>query len=234
MSATSQQVKVPQFEHPVLRTIARLSELCGAIAAGLLLAAVLITCQMIWVRTVSNQSTVWQTETVIYLMVSATLIGLPYVQRLRGHVNVDLLPMLLPLRARRMLAIVTLSLVILVIAVMLFYAAELWLLASSRGWTSDTVWRVPLWIPYLALPVGFGLYLLQLVADLYAVIAGHEAPFSLEPTPEPSAAQASPAGLQAAPLPDAAEARALSSDQPPGPAVPSNPTDTRQPPTGEP
>ena len=34
----------------------------------------------------------WQTEAVIYLMVGATLLGLPYVQKLKGHVNVDLVP----------------------------------------------------------------------------------------------------------------------------------------------
>jgi TRAP-type C4-dicarboxylate transport system permease small subunit len=47
---------------------------------------------MIFVRFVLNQSTVWQTEAVVYLMIAATMIGLPYVQRLRGHVNVDLCP----------------------------------------------------------------------------------------------------------------------------------------------
>jgi TRAP-type C4-dicarboxylate transport system permease small subunit len=62
--------------------------------------SVAITCQMIFIRFVLNGSTVWQTEAVIYLMIAATLIGLPYVQRLRGHVNVDLLPLALPPRAR--------------------------------------------------------------------------------------------------------------------------------------
>ncbi len=47
---------------------------------------------MIFVRAVLNRSTIWQTEAVIYLMIAATLIGLPYVQKLRGHVGVDLVP----------------------------------------------------------------------------------------------------------------------------------------------
>jgi TRAP-type C4-dicarboxylate transport system permease small subunit len=55
--------------------------------------SVAITCQMIFVRFVLNQSTIWQTEAVIYLMIAATLLGLPYVQKLRGHVNVDLMPL---------------------------------------------------------------------------------------------------------------------------------------------
>ena len=59
---------------------------------AMIVAAVAITCQMIIVRFVLNQSTIWQTEAVIYLVIAATLVGLPYVQRLRGHVNVDLIP----------------------------------------------------------------------------------------------------------------------------------------------
>jgi TRAP-type C4-dicarboxylate transport system permease small subunit len=56
---------------------------------------------------------------VIYPVVTATLIGLPYVQRLRGHVNVDLISSSLPLRARMALAIFTLLMSCLIVVVML-------------------------------------------------------------------------------------------------------------------
>ncbi len=163
-----------------LRFVNILSLTCGAISAAMIVISVIITCQMIFVRFVLNQSTIWQTEAVIYLMVSATLIGLPYVQQQRGHVNVDLLPMMLKPHVRKLLAVVVLVASILVIGVMLYYGYEQWHVAFSKGWTSDTVWGVRLWIPYLALPVGFGLYLLQLFADLYAVLAGYEKPFGLQ------------------------------------------------------
>lgn len=167
-------------DNPFLRIVAALSTVAGWCSAAMIVAAVAITCQMIFIRFVLNGSTVWQTEAVIYLMVGATLIGLPYVQRLRGHVNVDLVPLALPPRARRGMAYVTLSLSILIVAVMLFYGYEYWHFAWDRGWRSDTVWGVRLWIPYLALPVGFGLFLLQLIADLVAVITGVDKPFGLE------------------------------------------------------
>ena len=169
-------------ENPFLRFVAAVSTFAGWCAAAMIVAAVLITCQMIHVRFVLNGSTVWQTEAIVYLMVTATLIGLPYVQRLRGHVNVDLLPLSLPPRARMTLALATLSLSILIVAVMLFYGYEYWHIAWERGWRSDTVWGVRLWIPYLAIPVGFGLLLLQLTADLVAVAIGAEKPFGIEDT----------------------------------------------------
>lgn len=166
--------------NPFLRLVAAISTLAGWCSAAMIVAAVAITCQMIFVRFVLNGSTIWQTEAVIYLVIAATLVGLPYVQRLRGHVNVDLFPLSLGPRARLVLACVTLTTSIAIVAVMLFYGFEYWHFAWARGWTSDTVWGVRLWIPYLALPVGFGLLLLQLVADLVAVLIGVDKPFGLE------------------------------------------------------
>ena len=166
--------------NPFLRAVAALSTLAGWIAAGMLVVAVAITCQMIFVRFVLNQSTVWQTESVIYLVIGSTLLGLPYVQRLRGHVNVDLVPLWLTGRARRAMFMLTMTLSIAVVSVMLWYGFEYWHVAWERGWRSETIWGVRLWIPLLAIPVGFGLLLLQLVADLIAVLLGHDRPFGLE------------------------------------------------------
>lgn len=166
--------------NPFLRAVSAISTVAGWTAAGMIVVAVGITCQMIFIRFVLNGSTIWQTEAVIYLMVAATLVGLPYVQRLRGHVNVDLFPMMLKGTMRRMLAYLTLGTSIAVIAMMLWYGFEYWLYAYERGWRSDTVWGVRLWIPYLSIPVGLGLLLLQLVADLVAVVLRIDTPFGLE------------------------------------------------------
>jgi TRAP-type C4-dicarboxylate transport system permease small subunit len=65
---------------------------------------------------------------------------------------------------------------------MLWYGWEYWHFAYERGWKSDTVWGVRLWIPYSAIPVGLGLLLLQLIADLVALLIGVDAPFGLEDT----------------------------------------------------
>lgn len=162
--------------HPLLRAVAAISTIAGWVAAGMIVAAVLITCQMIAVR-LTGRSTIWQTEAVVYLMIAATLIGLPYVQRLRGHVNVDLVPLALPPEPRRWLALFVLGVTILLVGVALWFGWEWWHFAYERNWRSQTVWAVRLWIPYLALPVGLGLFLLQLVADLVAVFLRIDDPF---------------------------------------------------------
>lgn len=180
MSGLTQLRVAKHGGNPILRAIGFLSAICGVTAAMMIAIAVLITCQMIFVRFVLNQSTIWQTEAVVYLMLGATLIGLPYVQRMRGHVNVDLIPLLMGPALRKGMAVLTLVATIATCALMVWYGYEMWHVAWERGWRSDTVWAPRLWIPYLAMPVGFGLFLLQLCADLIAVIWNIEAPFSIE------------------------------------------------------
>ena len=162
------QSRTQRCQFLFVRGIESLSKVCGVVSALMILVSVMITCQMIWVRFVMNESTIWQTEAVTFLMISATLIGLPYVQLLKGHVNVDLVPMLLPPRWRKALALVVLSLSIAVISIMTFHGYELFHVAWERNWRSETVWGVSLWIPYLALPIGLGAFVLQLLADLVA------------------------------------------------------------------
>ena len=168
-------------DNPFIRSVGMVSSVCGWIAAGLIVVSVLVTCQMIFVRFVLRESTIWQTEAVIYMMITATLIGLPYVQRLRGHVNVDLLPLMLPPRARLALAWAVLGGSLVVIGLMLWHGWHMFSLAWDRGWRSDTVWGVKLWIPYIAVPLGLGLYALQLAADLVSLATGDERPFGLAP-----------------------------------------------------
>ena len=167
-------------DNAFIRTVGMISSVCGWIAAALIVVSVLVTCQMIFVRFVLRESTIWQTEAVIYMMIAATLLGLPYVQRLRGHVNVDLLPLILPPRARMALAWIVVGASVGVVLLMLWHGWHMFHLAWERGWRSDTVWGVKLWIPYLALPVGLGLYALQLAADLVALATREERPFGLK------------------------------------------------------
>lgn len=179
MSVTTAPAVMPVRANPFIRTVRALSTLCGWIAAALTVIALFVTCHMIFVRAVLGQSTIWQTEAVIYMMIAATCLGLPYVQMLRGHVNVDLVPLWLGPAARRVLAYLVLLTTIAVVAVVAWYSWDVFHQAWRRNWKSPSVWAPPLWIPYLALPIGFGAFLLQLLADLIGLITRSEAPFGI-------------------------------------------------------
>jgi TRAP-type C4-dicarboxylate transport system permease small subunit len=150
-----------------VRLVTWLSRAGGVAAMLLLAAAVLVVTEMVFVRYVLRGSTVWQTEFVIYALVAATFIGSPYVLLHKGHVNVDLLPSRLGRRGRFWLGLVSALLSLLFCALLAWSGWEHFHEAWSGGWTTDTVWALPLWIPLLPLPLGIGLLCLQYVAELW-------------------------------------------------------------------
>ena len=158
-----------------------MSQLCGVVAAALIALAVVVVCEMVVVRYVLNQNTIWQTDFVTWSLVAATFIGSPYLLLTRGHVNVDVLPIYLGPRPRYWLALASILMALSFCVVMTVLTARFWLESWEQRWVSDTMWRARLWIPYSAMPLGLALLTLQYVADLYALVAGREPPFGIKP-----------------------------------------------------
>jgi TRAP-type C4-dicarboxylate transport system permease small subunit len=157
-----------------------ISQICGFIAAALIAGGVLIVCQMVFIRYVLNHNTIWQTDFVTYSLVMATFIGSPYLLLSRGHVNVDVLPQFLGTRPRFWRAVASAVMSLAFCAVMTVLGFQLWQEAWESNWVSETMWRVRLWIPYSAMPIGLGLLSLQYVASLYDLFIGREVPFGIE------------------------------------------------------
>ena len=158
-----------------------MSQLCGIVAATLIALAVVIVCQMVVVRYVLNQNTIWQTDFVTWSLVAATFIGSPYLLLTRGHVNVDVLPIFLGPRKRYWLALASIVMALAFCVVMTVLTARFWLESWEQRWVSDTMWRARLWIPYSAMPIGLAILTLQYIADLYSLVAGREPPFGIKP-----------------------------------------------------
>jgi TRAP-type C4-dicarboxylate transport system permease small subunit len=159
--------------------VRRVSQLCGIVAAGLIALGVLVVCQMVFVRFVLNQNTIWQTDFVTWSLVAATFVGSPYVLLTRGHVNVDVLPHYLGARARWWLALASILMSLGFCLVLALLTSRFWLESWENRWVSDTMWRARLWIPYSSMPVGLGILCLQYVADLYCLLTGRERPFGI-------------------------------------------------------
>jgi TRAP-type C4-dicarboxylate transport system permease small subunit len=164
-----------------IRTITLLSQACGIFASGLIGAAVLVVCHMVFVRYALNYNTIWQTDFTIYSLIAATFIGSPYVLLTRGHVNVDVLPHYLGARPRYWLALASAIMALSFCAVMTVLTFQFWHEAWTERWVSDTMWRARLWIPYSSMPIGLGLLSLQYVIELIKLVTGREPPFGIKP-----------------------------------------------------
>jgi TRAP-type C4-dicarboxylate transport system permease small subunit len=162
-----------------IRAVTFLSRVAGVSAALLIALAVLVICDMVIERYIFNLTTIWQIDVVTYSIVAATFVGSAYVLMTRGHVNVDVLPLYLGPRARWWLALFTIMLAFAFVIVLFVLCTGYWYEAWSENWRSDTVWRARLWIPYLAMPIGLGLLVLQYAAELICLVTGRTPPFGL-------------------------------------------------------
>lgn len=163
-----------------IKFVSGLSKLCGVVSALMILGSVLVVIQMIWIRYIMGESSVWQTEFVTYLLIAATFIGSPYVLLTRGHVNVDLIPICLSHKNRFLLALASSVFALAFCVLITWLGYNFWYEAWDNNWHSDSIWGVRLWIPYATLPFGFFVLSLQYIADIINLLLGHELPFGIE------------------------------------------------------
>lgn len=176
--------KVPSNPAPIRGWVAAVHAVTrafGVFATALLVVALIVVCHMVFVRTVLDESSIWQTEFTTFCILGATFLGAPYILLTRGHVGVDILPMMVQGKTRRALYFLG-SAVALAFCGLFFYSSVgWWHEAWVSGQTTASIWRARLWIPYLSVPVGLGLLCLQYVAEIWLVLTGQEQPYGLDP-----------------------------------------------------
>jgi C4-dicarboxylate transporter DctQ subunit len=131
-----------------------------AIRALALAAAALILAMGLWIsyevtwRYLFAAPTIWVADMSEYALVFAAFMAAPWAQRRHAHASVNILPNLLPDRPRRLLRGATLALAALVCFIFCYYAAELCLTYYNRGQLFAKAWNIPVYIPFLSLPIG--------------------------------------------------------------------------------
>ena len=119
--------------------------------------------------------TEWQDETAVFLLMGATFFSGAYVQSYRCHVGVEAMAGLLSRRANawRMLFVDGVSL-----AFCAFFSWKSWTLyleAYQEGFTSNSTWGPPMWIPYLLMSAGMTLLVLQLLLEVVSRLVDRSA-----------------------------------------------------------
>ena len=149
-----------------VRSVDRISDACAVFAALLLAAATLIITWMVLYRAMGN-STYWETELAIYLIISAVMIGSPYCLKTRGHIGVDLVSEFLSKKGRATLARVIAVVGLAVCVYLAWKGLELTIDSFEKNEHSGSMWNPPRWPLYLTMPVGLGLTALQYVAEWF-------------------------------------------------------------------
>jgi C4-dicarboxylate transporter DctQ subunit len=172
------------------RVLGWLEDALCALALGSV--ALIITGQVVS-RYVFNYTPSWSEELSRYLIVWTIFIGTAVGVRKNIHIGVDAFIRLAPPRAKLALEVL-LNLVGAGVSVVLIYLAVLFIQDTVAYEQLSPAMQIPMWLPYLAMPVGLGFAVVHFLHDVAKLLAGvevpHAAPGAAATTAAPAAAQA--------------------------------------------
>jgi len=150
----------------------------------------LLTFANVIARYVFNSNILWALETTVFLFAWLVLIGASYCVRKNTHLGVDVVVNLLPAGARRLTTLLAVAASLLFCGLVFYGALTYWLpFAGERAWYEvDDIpmpealqflattmnegerWeKLPRFIPYFCLPLGFGLLMFRFIQKGIAV-----------------------------------------------------------------
>jgi C4-dicarboxylate transporter DctQ subunit len=151
-----------------------LGRLEEGLIAFLLALMTLITFGQVIARYIFDYSFVWALELVTFLFAWLIFLGMSYGVRVGSHIGVDaLVKALWPRAARVVGAIATLCCI--TYAVIGFVGSWRYVSTMHGIGTLAQDLPIPVWIPQLVLPLGFGLLTLRFGQVLWRIVTGSEA-----------------------------------------------------------
>lgn len=136
-----------------------------------LIGAALILTESVFVRYFLKQTTDWQDEVSVMLLVGATFLSASYVQSQRGHIGIEALDGVLPPAVNRVRKVLV---DVVSLAFCSFFSWKSWTLmqeARLGGETTSSTFGSPLWIPYSIMALGMTMLSLQILLQL---VRGHK------------------------------------------------------------
>jgi TRAP-type C4-dicarboxylate transport system permease small subunit len=151
--------------NPFYQLMTKVSKACAVLASILLAVAGLVIVWMVTYRTLGN-STSWELELSIFLMVASLFLASPYTLLTKGHVGVDLLGHYMSPASAQKLELVANILGLVVCVFLCWICFEFTLDAYIKNDRTESMWGPPKWPLYAMMPIGFGLTALQYIAIL--------------------------------------------------------------------
>ncbi|QZY53803.1 TRAP transporter small permease [Crassaminicella profunda] len=152
-----------------MKILNRMEEIfCGTA----LLATTIILFVNVVLRYVFESSTSWAEELVKYLMIWITFIGASICVRRGAHVSIDFFYEYLSIKNKKIVAIIIHGIGFIFSCMMIFYGIKVINFIFNMGQVSPAL-QIPMWIPYLAIPLGFVLMAIGFIREIIKNIKGY-------------------------------------------------------------
>ena len=153
----------------MLAFISKFSSTCGRIAAWLYFAIGCIIIYEIVARYVFIKPTIWVEEMSRFLQIWATYLAAACVLKNRQLIAIHVIRDRLPKYFRIVSEALSLTIIAVFCLVAIWYGSTTVLESIRVGRASSTMLGVPLWMTELAIPIGFSLLFLQVLAEMVQI-----------------------------------------------------------------
>ncbi|MBP6940263.1 MAG: TRAP transporter small permease [Syntrophorhabdaceae bacterium] len=152
----------------IIDRVTGLAAVIGGVFTGIM---TLIVGYAVIARYIFNRPIGWSEEISVYLMVWAVFLGAAYTLKEDAHIGVDILITKAPVRIRRALLLFHYLVGIIFMSILFYHGIDMVALTLKMGSRSLAI-DFPLVLSHLAVPVGSGILILQLINKLILLAAG--------------------------------------------------------------
>jgi len=136
----------------------------SAIAFASLLLFVNVVLRYVFLAPIS-----WAEEISIYIMIWIVFVAGSGVFRNLSHLTIDLLPQVLPPALKRYLMLFSLIMVMIFLAVFIYYSALHTMRVQASGQSTPNL-MAPMWLTYLAMPVGGSMMFIRSFQAFFKIV----------------------------------------------------------------
>ena len=153
----------------MLKAIDNISEFTGKLSAWLFFMVGFFITYEVFMRHFFTMPTIWVDEVSRIIQIWAAYLAAAFALKHKEMVVIDIAFRDENSVIRKWVDSFVLILILIFCAVVVYYGFELWLKSTLRGHTTDTYLALPKWFTQASIWVGFGLLLLQAIAEIFKI-----------------------------------------------------------------
>lgn len=163
-----------EFAEKAYRGVQRVNKAAITISAMAILVLDAIVFYDIFMRYLLNMPSLWATEISTYLLLLITFISAGFTLQVNGHVNCSLVVGSVSPRIRRLCFLIASPFGIMFCVVLGWQVCRLFAMAYREGWVSSYSLAIPLYFPYLLMPIGMFFLVVTYVSKVILVLTSPE------------------------------------------------------------
>ena len=150
------------------RAVGMISAAAAGVAAAILLTIFVIVQAEVVLRFIFDSPTSWSHEVSTFAICWVGFLAAGHILRLSRHLEVDVLTSRISKKSRRLLGTITDATACAFCIYACYVGVKFVDIAFLMKATSASEIDTPLWIPYLAIPIGFGIFALEFLARIFS------------------------------------------------------------------